>query len=186
LKGRRAEILSGALAKTGIAEILNGEFIDRVLFEQANHSGFQKLFQHAVHLITVQRVEFQTTPENFNFVFKNYADDDLYELIYAALPHVLLYLSHVILGLFERIAPPEAGGKQALHVRSILGLYLVEGGENETHAMERLTVIPRLRCPHCQATLTITSHNAARLVLTESYRCAECRRVQPFPFSWIF
>lgn len=186
LKGRRAEILADALAGTDVAAVLNASFIDKTLFEQSNPSGFQKLFQHAVHLITVQRVELQTTPENFNFIFKNYADDDLYELIYDVLPHVLLYLSHVILGLFERIAPPEAGGKKAFEVRSILGLYLLEGGENEAHAMESLEGLSRLRCPHCRSTWKITRHNAARLVLTEFYRCAKCQSVEPFPFSWIF
>lgn len=131
LKSKRAEILSSALAMTEVADVLNAEFIDRALFTQANPSGFQKLFQHAVHLVTVQRVELETTPENFNFIFKRYDDDDLYELVYEVLPHVLLYLSHVIFGLFERMAAPDDGGKNAFHVRSILGLYLVEGEENE-------------------------------------------------------
>jgi hypothetical protein len=186
LKGKRAEILSGALAMTEVAEVLDVEFIDRTLFAQANQSGFQKLFQHAVHLVTVQRVELETTPENFNFIFKRYADDDLYELIYDVLPHVLLYLSHVIFGLFERMAPPDDGSKNAFHVRSILGLYLVEGKENEAHATKRLAGLTCVECPDCHSALKITPHNAARLVLTESYRCAGCRRVQHFPFSWIF
>lgn len=186
LKGRRTEILSQALCMTGLADVLNAEFIERTLFAHANPSGFQKLFQHAVHLITVQRVELETTPENFNFIFKRYDDDDLYELIYDVLPHVLLYLSHVILGLFERMAAPDDGGKHAFHVRSILGLYLVEGEENEAHAMEGLAGLTCVKCPDCHAPLKITPHNAARLVLTESYRCAGCRRSQPFPFSWIF
>lgn len=186
LKSKRAEILSSALAMTEVADVLDPEFIDRTLFAHANTSGFQKLFQHAVHLVTVQRVELATTPENFNFIFKRYDDDDLYELVYDVLPHILLYLSHVIFGLFERMAPPDDGGKNAFYVRSILGLYLVEGEENETHAMERLAGLTCVECPDCHSALKITPHNAARLVLTESYRCAGCRRSQPFPFSWIF
>lgn len=186
LKGRRTEILSSALAKTEVADILTTEFIDRSLFDRGNPSGFQELFQHAVHLITVQHFELRTTPENFNFIFNNYADDDLYVLIYSALPHILLYLSHVILGLFGRIAAPDAGGKQAFHVRSILGLYLLEGGENAAYAMRRLAALSKLRCANCHSPLKLTVHNAARLVLNESYRCAACHRVQPFPFSWLF
>lgn len=186
LKGRRAEILTSALSKTEVADVLNAEFIDRTLFELANPSGFQELFQHAVHLVTVQRVELQTSPENFNFIFKSPTDDDLYEAVYEVLPHVLLYLSHVILGLFERMAAPEAGGRSAFNVRSILGLYLVEGDENEAHALERLVGLTRVQCPDCGSALKITPHNAARLVLGESYRCTQCRRIQPFPFSWLF
>jgi len=186
LKSKRAEILSNALAMTEVADVLNAEFIDRTLFTRSDQSGFQKLFQHAVHLVTVQRVELETTPENFNFIFKNYADNDLYELIYDVLPHVLLFFSHVILGLFERIAVPDEGGKNAFHVRSILGLYLVEGHENQAYAIERLDMLAHVKCPDCQSTLKITPHNAARLILTESYRCVRCQRSQPFPFSWIF
>ena len=187
LKGRRADILSNALAKTEVADVLNAEFIDRTLFEQSNQSGLQKLFQHAVHLITAQRVELQTTPENFNFIFKKYTDDDLYELVYDVLPHMLLYLSHVIFCLFEKIATPEAGAKRSFHVRSILGLYLVEGAENEAHAVARLAGFAEIvLCPDCDAPLKITPHNAGRLVLTESFRCNKCARVQAFPFSWMF
>lgn len=186
LKGKRAEILSRALAMTEVADVLNAEFIDRTLFTQANPSGFQKLFQHAVHLVTVQRVELKTTPENFNFIFKGHTDANLYELIYDVMPHVLLYLSHVIFGLFERIAAPHDGGKNAFYMRSILGIYLVEGGENESLAMEHLLGLICLECPDCHSALKISPHNAARIVLTESYRCAGCRRSQPFPFSWIF
>lgn len=186
LKGKRAEIISSALAATEVAGVLNADFIDRTLFERTNRSGFQKLFQHAVHLVTVQHVELKTTSENFNFIFKRYADDDLYELVYDVLPHVLLYLSHVIFGLFERMGAPNNGSKIAFNVRSILGLYVVEGGKSEAHAIERLAGLRCVRCPDCYSALKITRHNAARLVLTESYRCANCRRSQPFPFSWIF
>jgi hypothetical protein len=186
LKARRAEILGKALAKTEIAEVLTVGFIDETLFARANQSGFQKLFQHAVHLITVERVELKTTPENFNFIFKNYADDDLYDLIYDVLPHILLYLGHVVIGLFDRIASPEAGGKRAYDTRSILGLYLVEGGENEAYALGALASLSRIRCGHCQGFSTLTPHNAGRLLLTESYRCTKCRVTQAFPFSWLF
>ncbi|TXH85042.1 MAG: hypothetical protein E6Q77_01275 [Rhizobium sp.] len=186
LKGRRAEILSSALAKTEVADVLTADFIDKSLFDRANPYGFQLLFQHAVHLVTVQHIELQTAPENFNFIFKNYADDELYEMIYHVLPRVQLYLAHVIFGLFQRIKAPDMGSKQAFNIRSILGIYLVEGGEHEILALKRLASLAQLNCPKCRAFLKISAHNAARIVLSESYRCSTCRSVQPFPFSWMF
>jgi hypothetical protein len=186
LKSRRNDILSDALAMTELNDVLNAEFIDKTLFKQENPSGFQKLFQHAVHLVTVQRVELATTPENFNFIFKRHDDDHLYELIYDVLPHVLLYLSHVIFGLFERIAVADHGGKNAFVARSILGLYLVEGEENQAYALKLFDGLTCVKCPDCDSALKITPHNAARLVLTQSYRCTGCRHSQPFPLSWIF
>lgn len=186
LKGRRSEIISRALASTEMAGIISTEFIDETLFEKSSSSGFQMIFQHAVHLVTVQRIEFQTTPENFNFIFKNHADDDLYQIIYDRLPHILLYLSHVILGLFKRIAPPDTGGSAAFYVRSSLGLCLVESDESEAHTVEQLASLLHLECPSCHTSLKMTPHNAARLVLTDSFRCTKCRHIHPFPFSWIF
>jgi len=186
LKGRRAEIFEGALAKTEVAGVLNTSFLEEALFSRTCDWGLQRLFQHAVHLITVERVEFETSPENFNFIFKSHADNDLYELIYDILPNIMLYLSHVILELFGRIAEPDRGGKSAFFVRSILGLYLVEGGENEADALRRLNPLTQLECPDCGKALAVTPHNASRLILTQSYRCTGCRRIQSFPFSWIF
>jgi len=186
LKSRRAEILSKALGKTAVSEALDVEFIDASLFQQAHPAGLQLLFQHAVHLVTVQRLELRTTAENFNFIFKNYGDDDLYELLYGVLPYVLDYLAHVIFGLFERMAPMDSAGKQAFMVRSSLGLCLIQEGDIQTTALEALEGLTLLQCPDCQSSLKITPHNAARLALTETFRCTACRRIQPFPFSWMF
>ena len=186
LKERRNEILADALQKTGVADLLTAEYLNEVLFDRQNPYGFQQLFQHAVHLITVQYVELETEPENFNFIFKNFTDDDLYDAVYEMLPHILLYLSHVVLGLFEKIAPPDAAGKKAFEVRSTLGLHLVIGGEAETYAINCLADVFNVRCPNCRSSLKVTPHNAARLALTETYRCTQCRCVQLFPLSWMF
>lgn len=186
LKGRRSEIISKALAVTDISDILDSEYIDKILFDKSNPTGFQKLFQHAVHLVTVQEINLQTTPESFNFIFYGNDHGDLYEATYHVLPYVLLYISHVIFKLFERIAAPHGGSKTAFNVRSILGFYLLQGFDLEAYAVQRLSGFKIIKCPDCQAPLKMTPHNAARLVLNESFRCVTCRRRHPFPFSWIF
>lgn len=183
---RRDEILRTALARTDLADVLSADFICRSLFDRGNPSGLQKLFQHAVHLITVKHLELRTDRENFNFIFKSYADEDLYELLYDVLPHMLLYLSHVIVGLFDRVTAMDKGSKRAFEVRSILGLYLIEGTESERYPFDRLADFTKLRCAHCAAPIAMTPHNLARMVLADSYRCPRCRRVQGFPFSWLF
>lgn len=185
LKKRRSEILASALQHTALTSIMDADFINETLFDQTDSSGFQLLFQHAVHLVTVQKVALRTTSENFNFIFKNHTDDDLYELVYYSLPRIFLYLLHVIFGLFKRIAVPDTGSEDAFRVRSVLGLRLVESEKYEVVIGKILTQLP-LKCPNCSSPLKITAHNAARLVLSESFRCTKCRHVQPFPFSWIF
>jgi len=186
LKGRRIELLTNAAAKTEVSTIVSAAFLDEALFSRTCDWGMQMLFQHAVHLITVERVEFETSSENFNFIFKNYADDDTYELIYGVLPHVMLYLSHVILGLFARIAEPENGGKKAFYMQSTLGVLLIDGGQNADEAIRILEPLTQVTCHNCGEPLKLTPHNAGRLVLTQKHRCSKCRRVQPFPFAWMF
>lgn len=186
LKQRRTQILSDALARTRISSLLDSEFVDETLFDRGNPYGLQMLFQHAVHLITVDRIELRTSPENFNFIFANLEDDDNYHALYSALPDILLYLSHIIMGLFERMHPPEGGSMAAFEARSMLGHFLLEDGEKAATALDILGKMSPPPCDHCGKPLRITHHNAVRMVLSESTRCTNCRMVQAFPFSWMF
>ncbi len=186
LGNRRVELLQKALDRTELASVLDAEFLHRTLFDRRAPEGLYRLFQHAVHLITAKHVEIQTVPENFNFIFKSYADDDIYKAIHYGLPHALLYLGHIVLALFERMEPMDPGAKTAFETRSLLGLYLVEGGENTEHALVRLHALTKIKCPGCGAPFSVTPHNAARIVMSESYRCPKCQRVTGFPFSWLF
>ncbi|TGX55816.1 hypothetical protein E5A73_01415 [Sphingomonas gei] len=186
MASQRFAILETTLAALPISNVLTAAFVHRSLFDRNNPSGLYGLFQHAVHLVTAKHAELRTEAENFNFIFKNYADDDLYELLYDILPQLMLYLAHVIAGLFDRMRPMDAGAHRAFEVRSILGLYFVEGGENEGHALAQLENVRGFHCAACKHPFSLTPHNGARLVLSESYRCVSCRRVQPFPYSWLF
>lgn len=183
----RARIIEQALAKTEVATVLNADFLRETLFSAKNDYGLYRLFQHAVHLVTVERIELRTEPENFNFIFKRHSDDDIYHAVYEVLPHLLLYLAHVMLELFERIASMDEGAKRAFQVRSIFGLSLLEGGEGAEDVTTRLgTLQANFTCTDCGTALTVTPHNASRIILTESYRCPKCRRVHGFPFAWMF
>lgn len=186
LKAKRSEILKAAMEKTELSGALDWESIDEFLFDKSSDIGLQRLFQHAVHLVTVRHVALQTEPENLNFIFVNAMDDDTYQHIYLLLPCVMLFLSHVIIGLFTRIAEPEVGGKNAFKVRSMLGFSLLRGDEGIANAQEILAALTSLTCPYCGLALKLSRHNAARLLLSESYRCSSCRRISPFPFSWLF
>lgn len=184
----RSVILQQALDQTKVASALSADFVREALFDRKNPHGLQGLFQHAVHLVTVQHIELRTSPENFNFIFKSHTDDDIYASVYEQLPDLMLYLSHVILELFERVEPMDHGAKTAFETRSMFGLYLVERSGTGQEVMDRLAkaLTPVVSCGVCKTPVVITPHNASRIVLTESFRCTACRRVQPFPFAWLF
>ncbi|MYN28915.1 hypothetical protein [Duganella levis] len=184
---RRKEILAKAISETELVDVVTADEIHSIVFEPSNSYGLYGFFQHAVHLVTTDRIEIRTSPENFNFIFKDPADDDVYSLLYTSLPTMLLYMAHLILALYERIKPMDQGGKKAFVFRSIHGHGLLKS-ESYFDALAKgmsNALGTRIKCPTCHTPLKSTRHNAARLLLSESFRCTRCRRVQPFPFSWI-
>jgi hypothetical protein len=188
LGNRRKEILASAIAKTDLMEIVTAEDLISIIFDVRSPDGLYGLFQHAVHLVTVERIEIKTSPENFNFIFKNPNEDDIYEALYTALPTVLLYLAHVILVLYERIKPPDSGAKKAFVFCTINAYRSMhyEGGPAALAEVMGEALSPHFQCPGCTTQLKVTQYNAMRLLLTDSFRCTHCRCRQPFPLSWIF
>jgi hypothetical protein len=184
---RRKEILAKAISETELVDVVTADDIHSIAFDPSNSYGLYGFFQHAVHLVTTGRIEIRTSPENFNFIFKNPADDDVYALLYTSLPTMLLYMAHLILVLYERIKPMDQGGKKAFVFRSIHGHGLLNSEIYFDALAKGISdaVGLRIKCPTCHMPLKSTRHNVARLLLSESFRCTICRRIQPFPFSWI-
>ncbi len=185
LGNKRLEIFTKAIARTRLANMLDASILNALLFDRRRTDGLEGYFQHAVHLVTIQHLELRTAPKNFNFIFANPEEDEIYHVVYAILPYALLFLSHVCAALFDRIRAMDDGARNAFYVRSTCGYCLVEG-KGKTEDMLDEVLSQSLVCPKCKSKFQISRHSAARIVLTESYRCSKCRRVSPFPFSWLF
>lgn len=185
---RRKEILAAAIKKTELTDIVATDELDSMVFDAGSPDGLFGLLQHAAHLVTVERIELRTSSENFNFIFKNPEDDDVYESLYAVLPTVLLYMAHVVRILYERIKPMDPGAKKAFVFRTVNGFRFLhyEGGAAALAEVMGKTLSPRVKCTACNAPLRVTQYNAARLLFTDSFRCTRCRHKQPFPLSWLF
>ncbi len=181
----RREVITKALKKTAAGESLDADFLLAVLYDPGHPVSLYGLFQHAVHLVTVDRMELRTEPENFNFIFKSYEDDDLYEVVYDVLPFVMFYLSCVILELFQRMKPMDRSSKQAFEFRAQVGCYLVDHRDDAGHTAQPLAKLTaKLRCRSCGGAFVITHHNACRAVLSDSLRCTRCGTIGRYPISW--
>jgi hypothetical protein len=184
----RRDTFAQAIDATDLGGMVTADDLIAMVFDVGNPNGLYRLFQHAVHLVTVERIEIKTSPENFNFIFRNPDDDDVYEALYAALPTVMLYLSHVIMALYERIKPMDPASRKAFIFRSTTAYRCLDSrdeAETVSKAMDD-NLSPMIKCAACGAQLKITPYNAARLLLTDSFRCVRCRRKQIFPLSWTF
>ncbi|MBX9905930.1 MAG: hypothetical protein K2Y31_16390 [Burkholderiales bacterium] len=184
---RRKEIIEKALGKTELTNTIQSDDIVSTVFDSRNENGLYGLFQHAVHLITVDRIEIKTAPENFNFIFKHPFDDDIYETLYATLPTVLLYMAHLVMLLFDQIKPMDADSKNAFALRTINGYRFIQSEENAIILAEAMgtALSPIIKCETCGTALKVTLHNAARLLFTDTYRCSHCGKNSPFPLSSI-
>jgi hypothetical protein len=181
----RKSIFEKAIAKTNVADLIEADRLISIIYDRKNKIGLEGYFQHAVHLITVEHVELKTTPENFNFIFKKYSEDDVYHIAYAWLPYVLLFLSHVVVKLFDRMQALDEAGETAFVLRSKLAYLLSVGGKPAEFARSQLAECVQGTCDYCSAPVRITDTNARRILLSEQYRCWSCRRIAPFPISWM-
>lgn len=185
---RRQAIFQAALEKTALEGVIQSDWLNAVLFKDDFERGLYKILQRAVHLITVSREAVKTEQENFNFIFKNYADDDSYDGLYEVLPPVLLFLTHVIKGLYERMKAMDPGARTAFQVRTIMSMFLLSRDPNRINETRKIlvSVSQMLACPSCEKPLILTQHNMARLLMRESFRCTGCGVVTPFPFAYVF
>ncbi|WP_161524315.1 hypothetical protein [Chromobacterium haemolyticum] len=184
---RRANIIHSAIEKTDLGDLITANEIVTTIYNSKNTNGLYGLFQHAVHLVTVDRIEIKTSPENFNFIFKSPNDNDLYETLYTQLPTLLLYLTQIIAKLFDRISPMDTGSQKAFSFRTINGYRLIKSKKNALTLAKILdkNLSQKFHYHSCKTPFSVSPHNAARLLLTDTYRCGKCKRVHPFPFSWI-
>jgi hypothetical protein len=183
----RRQIFTNAIEKMPTGSPFVPEILEKLIYDRKFDYGFERAFEHAVHLITIERLELRTAPRNFNFIFKSYADDDTYDALYSWAPYLLLFLAHAIFGLFDRMRNMEEGVKTAFGVRSLFAFTLLEGGAGNKATLKELNkMLSGVACDHCKAPLKVTFHNAGRILLTDSFRCASCRHKNLLAFSWAF
>lgn len=187
LGNKRLSLLTKAVNSTAVSSVIDPALLNEILFDRRSAHSLELAFQHAVHLVTDMHFELRTTPQNFNFIFKSYADDDTYDGAYKWLPYVLLFLSHVIISLFDRMHPMDEGARLAHVVRTIFAYALVE---NIDAASVRKylegALAETVKCTHCGAGVRVTRSNAAKIAITDAFRCTSCGRKNLFPFSHLF
>lgn len=183
---RRMEIFSRAIRTLEYGNIFDSETIEDVIYSRQSKAGFELFFQHAVHLITVRHIELKTTEENFNFIFKNPLDDDIYDLLYENLPYILLFMAHIMVAIFDRMKKMDCTSKILFYARTAFLFNLITASDKGQVLTSIRDIISQpLHCLSCFHESSITEYNAARILAMSEFRCANCRRINPFiPFSY--
>ena len=127
----RRGIYSDAIQQMPQGDVFDAERIESLIYDRSDRYGFELFFQHAVHLVTIRYPELRTEPENFNFIFKDPRDDDLYELIYSNLPYLMLFMSHVVMGVFHQMRAMDETSRTLFGIRSMLAYPLIVFPEDD-------------------------------------------------------
>ena len=183
LGARRKEIYSAAANGLKHSYMFDSESLENAINSKRDSYGFQMLFQRAVHLVTTWNPKIKTEAENFNFIFKNPIDDDVYYFLSEELPIILLFMSHVIIELFNRMEKMDELSKQIFEKRTVFS-YLLIAGADEPRSLaafeDMLPVSPR--CVKCSRDVKITVYNATRMLLRSEFRCTICGILSPYPW----
>lgn len=186
VKQRAVELVMQSISKLEPMIDINGEELHSWIFDTKAADGLQLQFQHAVHLVTTERVELKTSPENFNFVFKDCFEDDIYEHLYEKLPQILYIFALTIFQLFNRIKRADKKSISSLYLRMGLGLgHLIQRGTlSEVNLIIEKMLAPH-KCPKCEMPFKLNSKNYLGLVIGDNYKCQNCRTNFNLPFSYL-
>lgn len=177
---KRASIYSDAIAKLEHDYLFDAETLEQTLNKRSRGNGLQMFFQHAVHLVTTMNPETRTAAENFNFIFNDPRDDEIYDVIYDKLPTVLLFLSHVIVGVFDQMKQMGGMSKHLFEVRTVLAYRLIAGPErHRALAAFQAVLTEPPKCRTCAREGTLTEDDALRMLLRSEFRCGRCGTRNP-------
>ena len=176
LGNKRRDILESAIQHLDFMQIFDATHIENTIYSRQNNFGFEAFCQHAVHLVTIRYEELKTSPENFNFIFRDPLDDEIYHLIYDNLPYILLFMSHVVIGIFNKMQEMDFTSKHLFHIKTIYLYDLIAGTDKHASLSDfKRTISTSLCCPRCSIKCKITLYNAVNLLLHSRLRCTICR-----------
>ena len=171
---QRKAIYSEAMDKIGYGQFVDSEIIESTIYNR-RVDGLELLFQHAVHLVTQKYPELRTASQNFNFIFKSPADDDVYEAVYHHLPSLMLFASHLIMAVLDQTREMDKMSRDLFHVRSVLAFNLIIGSEQSHTLLELSNMVPdSTLCSKCCRNCNITLYNALSMLLRSDFRCSYC------------
>lgn len=185
-KESRLEIIGKAMDQTPSKRWVEPEALYELRYEKASDFGLDRIFNHAVHLVTTFKY-YATSPENMNFIFQNDEDRNaMWRHLYLTLPLVLLHALHVVRALFKTFAPNFEPQNAITDLWLTCGLLLstdalkVEKQHDAAVTIfnEIVADVP-LECARCDSRIEFNSTNMRRFWDRGEVRCDACGLVHP-------
>ncbi|MGN6209224.1 MAG: hypothetical protein ACTHND_10990 [Asticcacaulis sp.] len=178
-------LLDKAAKACHFASYTNSEFIYNNVFSRDNENGMASLFDKATHL-TTEYSKIQTENYNINFIFKDYRDNDVYEIVYPKMSLLLLFLNVMQIELYSRMKSTNKKYKNWMLFTSI-GAYeaLFIKGKSKYLKFINSDFIDFLNCLQCSSQIRVKKRDMARLLIGEKLDCPNCYTGHHFPFGWL-
>ena len=179
-------LLGSALKVCRHTSLLSAERIYDTVFDRQNPAGLAVLFDKATHLVT-EFSAIQTENYNVNFIFKNPADNDVYENgTYRELATLLFFLNLLQIELYSRMGKPTKKYEDWLTFTSV-GAFesLFVAGRSRMANFVNRHFGEFLECPVCQAKLRLKKSDAPRFFVAETLDCNHCLVSHHFPVRWL-
>lgn len=183
---QRIEIFRQAIKCLITEEVFNSEHLHWMIFDKSKSAGLAQLFDKAVHLVTSSNSTMRTEELNFNFIFKNPDDDDIFDSLYPNIGYVLMYMFSVIATLFSRVLPIEEAYVSRI-VLIMFGAYhdLFSKGHSPVMRTVRRAFRDFMKCPVCKQAFSIRKGQVARFLIAERVVCGTCGSDTDFPILWL-
>lgn len=185
---RRVDIFNSAVSQISSSDIFNGEIIQDTIWDKSENGNLAILFDKATHLVTTMGDEMKTETQNFNFIFKDPLQDDMYDALYHRLAYLLIFALFVQFVLYERMGHEVAKLKKWSRI-SLLGAYealFVKGRPKMLSSIKSAFQSSEFfACPHCKAQNKILKKQAADFFITQNIECHNCKRTHQFPLFWM-
>lgn len=184
-RARRIAIIRKALESCVLSEAFDAPLIESFIYDKDDLRGLAALFDKATHLVTGARA-IRTEPMNLNFVFKNPADNDLFESCYAGIALVLMYSFAVLSSELEKITPID---KDYVRRRLLVAFMVYEalfskGIPTLYRSLER-DLGDLFKCSVCGSKLKARKKDVPKLLVSERITCRICRSDVDIPILWL-
>jgi hypothetical protein len=147
------------------------------------------LFQQAVHLVTTHKLEYSTSPENFNLIFYDASKDDLTARVYLQLPFIMSFFALAAFELLSSFKKLDESALSAFRIQTLVGLTMAVGFDNQksTQLHRDLTsILSHLECSDCCREVSRTKRAVARFLLLDTVECRRCESETVVALSGLF
>lgn len=181
----RSEIYEKA-SSSGVSSRFDFSTIEKMIYDKSFDNGLACPMTKAIHLYTGHHA-LRTEDMNFNWIFKNRQENDVYDTGYYGIAIVYLHVYEIIYHVCHRIAEPTKNLKAWLDVvlwSCFEAIFIKDYPATFKLFAEQLS--HHLRCMHCAEKFEFNVENLPRFLMMEQITCASCGEHQNFPLYWLF